>query len=331
MAEASWPGDDVREAEVVLIGAIDIGSSTILFDNIRNNSVLHNPAIDSAITGTGKQMRRMRATDLVAVPRSGMVFFANGNGVSPVADTANRTLTIDLGSKPLAKGIGGEETRLEDLVLDARSEILDTMLSAWLTFEDEGCPRLCEQRCRLYSWTMFADFAARVTGHDLMLNRSAEVVAQDGRVKAAGELAEIVLELQPYIKHAPGRNRHRIPDGYWSPSLLAALAKHIDDKNDKDQHQLAGIPVDLRQDLARCLATTMGIFGRSKNGQEGGHGYIVRLGLFASDIVDLCGESGFTTPSGTHINLQRLTDSRKTTSIYTFAKLADEVEKGGQK
>ena len=321
--------DNPRENQIRLAGRLAVGDDFISYDNLPNDTVLANSMLDMISTAADAGFRIPHTHREISPGPDGIVVAANGNRISSTSDTANRLMTCHLGKQSLKERLP-ENVNLTSIFLHARPSILNDLFSAWLQFEAEQMPRMCSQRHRAYEWNHIANFAAWVTGHDLLENRAENLIAQDGKIVAAGVLADAMLPLQVDIVHPAGKNGGKIPNGWWTAGHLTRYAKAPDSRADKEDETVKDIATHKRFTLIEALGKVGSALPRLKAGARSDRGEATVLGMWLKEVRAMTQDAGFVTPNGRRVRLDSATvPSGGAGKMWQFAVIGKHDESRG--
>jgi hypothetical protein len=149
-AATSWPTDDVEMTKVIL-AALREGQRAIVFDNLRDGSIVNSASFAAAITSEQFSARILGLSDTATVPTSAL-WLLTGNNVKLAGDMPTRVLRLYLDSKEERPDQRSFRRDLVPWVAEHRGQIVQAGLTIVRAYVAAGRPAVADKSTRYPSW-----------------------------------------------------------------------------------------------------------------------------------------------------------------------------------
>jgi len=149
-AATSWPANDAEMSKFIL-AALREGQRAIVFDNLRDGSVVNSEAFAAAISSEQFSSRILGVSDTATVPTS-VLWLLTGNNIGLARDMPTRVLRLYLDSKEERPDQRSFKRDLVSWVADHRPKIVHAALTIVRAYVVAGRPEVATTATRYPLW-----------------------------------------------------------------------------------------------------------------------------------------------------------------------------------
>jgi Bifunctional DNA primase/polymerase, N-terminal. len=146
----SWPGSD-EEMSKYLLGALREGQRAVVFDNLRDGTLVDNAELAAAMTSDTYSRRGLGGHDTVTVPTA-VLWLITGNNVRPAGDMPSRLVEVYLDANVARPDQRHFARDLVSWVASRRPQIVAAAIAIVRAYLVAGCPRIDAKATRFDKW-----------------------------------------------------------------------------------------------------------------------------------------------------------------------------------
>jgi hypothetical protein len=146
----SWPSSD-EEMSKYLLGALREGQRAVVFDNLRDGTLVDNAELAAAMTSDTYSRRGLGGHDTVTVPTA-VLWIITGNNVRPAGDMPSRLVEVYLDANVARPDQRHFARDLVSWVASRRPQIVAAAIAIVRAYLVAGCPRIDAKATRFDKW-----------------------------------------------------------------------------------------------------------------------------------------------------------------------------------
>lgn len=192
-AAQSWPGSD-EEMSKYLLGALREGQRAVVFDNLRDGTLIDNAELAAAMTSDTYSRRGLGGHDTITVPTA-VLWLITGNNVRPAGDMPSRLIEVYLDANTDRPDRRDFKRDLAAWVAAHRPAIVRAVVTVVRAYLTAGAPKVDGGSSRFPRWDRMVRFPVIFAGGPDVGVKFDRAYASDPGLEAWSEVLQRWREL----------------------------------------------------------------------------------------------------------------------------------------